>query len=207
MGFFMSNSPELPPQEATRNNTPEAPSVSRNGEICASANEAGARAGAPPRIGVAPPPQEQARDDRPTPFCGALASTARPNSQQNRLLLINLALMHEHEAFIGGNKVAHHVAIRAIVRRHHDAHAAGAVDRPDSAQDHVFRHNRMESLLRQECNDIIFRVIIIFRPDGQLPDKSERKKDCQKQFKCGRKSHVSHPTSSSPVLQQESWRR
>src|SRR5260370_12970248 len=139
------------------------------------------------------------------------AERARPQfsrySQQNRLFLINPAPMNKNQGVVGGNKVTYHIAIRPIIRRHHDAHVASAVDRLDSAKIQTFSHDLMESLPCQECNDIFFRAIIIVCLNGQLPEKSEWKENCQKQLKRGRKAHVSHPGGSNPALESGSWRR
>ena len=93
-----------------------------------------------------------------------LAERSRPlfgrYSQQNRLFLIDLALMNENQALIGGNKAARHVAICSIARCDHHAHATGVIDRQDSAKIRVFSHNRVESLPCQKCDDIFFQVII-----------------------------------------------
>src|SRR5882672_10160436 len=107
--------------------------------------------------------------------------------------------MNKNQGVVGGNKVTYHIAIRPIIRRHHDAHVASAVDRLDSAKIQTFSHDFMESLPCQECNDIIFPAIIIVSLNGQLPEKSERKENCQQHLKRGRKVHVSHLGSSSPA--------
>jgi len=104
------------------------------------------------------------------------AERSRPQfsryGQQNRLFPINPALMNKHQCLVGGNKVAYYIAMCPVVRRHYNAHVAGAIDRPDAAKIQVLSHDLMESLPCQECNDIIFRVITIVCLDGQLPEKS-----------------------------------
>lgn len=98
--------------------------------------------------------------------------------------------MNKNQSVIGRNQAACYIPVRAIVRRHHNAHVARAVDRPDSAKIHhtivyarsrmpvrrakryVFSLNRIESLPCQESDDVIFGMNIIVCLNGQLPEKS-----------------------------------